>query len=59
MVQKKRVESIYGSVDIGSNSVLTFLTFVFHKYDALHIYNLIALIINIMKIILHINRPII
>lgn len=28
MVQKKRVESIYGSVDIGSNSVLTFLTFV-------------------------------
>ena len=28
MVQKKRVESIYGSIDIGSNSVLTFLTFV-------------------------------
>lgn len=28
MVQKKRIESVYSSVDIGSNSVLTFLTFV-------------------------------
>ena len=28
MVQKKRIESVYSSVDIGSNSILTFLTFI-------------------------------
>ena len=28
MSQKKRIESLYGSIDIGSNSILTYLTFV-------------------------------